>query len=108
MIYVIITYSLLKPDDEAPEFDQCPGSIQTAADAGSTNATVTWNIPSFTDNSGSVNVSQNYIPPTVFSLGSYVVTYSATDPSGNNVICTFNVTVVGELNLISLHFVTLC
>ena len=70
-----------------------------AADAGSTNATVNWTIPVFTDNSGNVTYTATYVPPTVLSLGSYVVTYKALDPSENNVICMFSITVVGEFSI---------
>ena len=73
---------MLKPDDEAPTFDQCPVNLQVAADPGSTNATVNWTIPVFVDNSGNVTVTENYVPPTVLDLGSYVVMYNASDASG--------------------------
>ncbi|XP_030830190.1 uncharacterized protein LOC588928 isoform X5 [Strongylocentrotus purpuratus] len=90
------TYVVTVQDDEAPTFDQCPVNLQVAADPGSTNTTVNWTAPVFMDNSGNVTITENYVPPTVLDLGSYVVMYNASDAAGNTIACMFTVTVVDE------------
>ncbi|XP_072169502.1 hyalin-like [Diadema setosum] len=85
-------------DSIAPVFTFCPADIfrSVLATSGATGATVTWQQPTATDNSG--------IAPTIsapnFPSGSFFVTgtiitivYTATDAYGNQQQCTFAVTV---------------
>lgn len=43
-----------------------------------------------------VQVKPVYTPPQLFPIGTQVITYIATDRSGNQANCTFTVTVIGE------------
>ena len=72
----------------------CPSGATGVASQGSNIATVTWVEPTATDNSGgNVQRSSNRSPGQTFGLGSTQVTYTFTDPSGNQATCRFTVTV---------------
>ncbi|XP_033626664.1 uncharacterized protein LOC117289582 isoform X31 [Asterias rubens] len=81
-------------DTIPPVISGCPSGASAVAPQGQTLATVTWNEPTATDNSGgNVQRSSNRSPGQTFGLGSTQVTYTFTDPSGNQAICQFPVTV---------------
>jgi hypothetical protein len=80
-------------DTEAPVINDCPTNITVSNDSGSCGANVNWTSPSGTDNSGSVILTSNFEPGSSFPVGTTLVTYTATDPSGNSASCSFEVTV---------------
>ena len=60
--------------------------------------TVSWDEPHATDNSGEYTLSSNYKPGDEFAVGEItVVTYYATDPSGNVASLSFYITLSGKL-----------
>lgn len=85
-------------DDQPPTYIGCPSDITVAADVGSANATVNWTEPSAMDNvnTSALQLSSNYVPPTVLAVGSYIVNYTAVDVDGLVGECVFTVTVTGE------------
>ncbi|XP_071490409.1 hyalin-like [Diadema antillarum] len=82
-------------DNENPVFASCPSDILTNTTTGLLVADVTWTVPNATDNSGSVTVNQTagLSPGSNFTVGSTLVTYTVTDPSGNSASCSFYVNV---------------
>jgi hypothetical protein len=82
-------------DTENPTFTTCPGDITVANDLGSCDALVSWTPPISADNC-SASVTASHDPGDEFQLGTTLVTYTATDPAGNSVICSFNVTVTDD------------
>jgi hypothetical protein len=76
-----------------PVISDCPTDITVSNDAGDCSAAVNWTVPTATDNSGSVTLTGNFDPGAVFPVGTTLVTYTATDAAGNQVTCSFNVTV---------------
>ncbi|KAM4808468.1 sushi, von Willebrand factor type A, EGF and pentraxin domain-containing protein 1 [Rhinophrynus dorsalis] len=83
-------------DTEPPEII-CPGDILTENIEHQNTANVNWKVPEAKDNSGeevSIQVSPAFLPPHMFPIGEVSVTYTATDTSGNQAICTFNIKVV--------------
>ena len=44
----------------------------------------------------SIHVHPAFTPPYLFPIGDVAVTYTATDPSGNQASCTFHVKVIGK------------
>ena len=81
-------------DTIPPVISGCPSGATAVAPQGQTSASVTWNEPTATDNSGgNVQRSSNRSPGQTFGLGSTQVTYTFTDPSGNQATCRFTVTV---------------
>ncbi|WP_113922614.1 HYR domain-containing protein [Cognataquiflexum aquatile] len=81
------------PDAVDPEISDCPTDITVSNDAGDCSAAVSWTAPTATDNSGSIDFVSNFEPGAVFPVGTTEVTYTATDAEGNQVTCSFKVTV---------------
>ncbi|XP_048244805.1 sushi, von Willebrand factor type A, EGF and pentraxin domain-containing protein 1-like isoform X2 [Haliotis rufescens] len=82
-------------DTAAPVFDDCPTvSIMLFADQGTSLTAGLWGDITATDNAGNVTVTQvEGLPQGSMFSGSSVIAYKATDPSGNEAMCTFNVVV---------------
>ena len=81
------------PDNEDPVIIDCPMDITVNTDPGVCSALVLWTAPTATDNCGFVDLSESTAPGSSFDSGTTLVTYLATDASGNTTECTFNVTV---------------
>ena len=75
----------------------CPGNQIFTKDAGQTSKSNVVFAPVATDNAAVTNVA--CVPPSgsTFSMGANVVNCTATDSSGNTALCSFNVTVTGQL-----------
>jgi gliding motility-associated-like protein len=86
------SFTVTVVDNLPPAFTSCPSNIQVSANS-SCNATATWSTPLVEDNC-SVNIMGSHTSGSVFPLGVTVVTYTATDPGGNQATCSFTVTVV--------------
>ena len=57
---------------------------------------VSWDDPKFQDNyDPAPRISSNRVTGTFFSFGKTLVTYTATDESGNEAICQFNIIISG-------------
>ncbi|XP_070546442.1 sushi, von Willebrand factor type A, EGF and pentraxin domain-containing protein 1-like [Ptychodera flava] len=89
----IFTSGLIR-DIDKPDI-HCPADILTTAFIDNPTVSVTWPLPYATDNSESVQVQGSHDPGSDFFIGSTVVTYEATDPSGNMAVCSFTVVVEG-------------
>ena len=48
-----------------------------------------------------VTLTSDYNPGDWFAIGTTVVTYNATDASGNTAMCSFNVTVLGGMHKVT-------
>ena len=83
-------------DQELPKIS-CPPDINKIASVGARKATIIWNAPQVTDNSGQppANVWCSYTNGTELQIGGRDVCYSANDTSGNVGKCCFRVTVIG-------------
>lgn len=78
-------------DNETPIIN-CPIDITVSADAGSCNASnVVLGVPNSDDNCGVASVVND--APSVFDLGTTIVTWTVTDIHGNSATCEQNVTV---------------
>jgi len=87
------SFSITVQDTELPVVLNCPADIAVNTDPGFCDAQVFWPLPNESDNCGVVSFTFTHSPGDIFPIGVTPVTYTATDPSGNNGICTFNVTV---------------
>jgi gliding motility-associated-like protein len=85
-------FDVIVEDNEDPVISACPTTISVNTDAGVCGATVNWTIPAYSDNCGATMIA-SHTPGTLFPVGTTVVTYTVTDGSGNNAVCTFNVVV---------------
>jgi hypothetical protein len=118
------TFTVTFRDVTPPSFGgTCPNSQVVGANAASCSQTVSWTVPTATDNCSPINnagpivysaaatgnntnpniTGGNYIVPgsvvnAVFFVGVTTVTYTATDQAGNSVTCTFTVTVNDNTN----------
>ena len=80
-------------DVTPPVMTACPPNI-TLSSRTSCSATATWTPPTATDNCGAPTVTGTHTPGHSFPAGVTIVTYTATDASGNSVNCSFTVTVL--------------
>ncbi|CAN8010379.1 unnamed protein product, partial [Ixodes pacificus] len=86
-------FSVVVRDREPPMVDSC-ASPPDAFSNGSPSAVVTWDEPVFSDNSGiDPVVWQSHERGTTFPVGETLVTYVASDASGNNASCILRVVV---------------
>ena len=101
-IHFVANLSSLSTDTEDATFSNYPSDISVNTDPSQATAVVSWVPPTVMDNSGDITVTSNYDPNDVFPIGGTVVTYGATDGSGNNVSYSFNITVNGQFILLLL------
>ncbi|XP_072044230.1 hyalin-like [Amphiura filiformis] len=80
-------------DSERPTITGTPSSINTTTDANSATAVVSWTDPTTSDNSGFVTLTSDATSGSKFSYGTTTVTFTATDPSGNQATDFFTITV---------------
>ena len=83
-------------DTTPPTISGCPGTQTAVLSSGASSIAVSWTEPTASDNSGVVNLVGNYAPGSSFPLGTTTVTYTATDGSGNQASCSFQVVVSQE------------
>ena len=84
-------------DDEPPTIIDCPEDITVYTGPGSTicGQVATWVGPTAVDNCpGAVSLTSSHPPGSTFPVGTTTVTYTATDISGNQSFCYFDVTVI--------------
>src|SRR5690606_36900068 len=79
-------------DDEAPVISALEDISLELAD-GETRASVEFDVPSASDNSGEVDVTCDLEPGTSLPEGERTVTCTAQDPSGNTSASTFTVSI---------------
>jgi peptidoglycan/xylan/chitin deacetylase (PgdA/CDA1 family) len=84
-------------DTEKPNFINCPSNIQDTT-SGTLKAVI-WTPPTATDNcTASPVITSNFIPGSIFPVGSTTVTYNAKDALNNSASpCTFLV-IVNKIN----------
>ena len=81
-------------DNTPPVIEQLDDIIITITSGQANIAQVTWEEPSVSDDSGTATlVSRTREPNSFFQVGTTPVTYTYTDPSGNQASMTFNVIV---------------
>ncbi|XP_071804899.1 uncharacterized protein [Asterias amurensis] len=90
----VCEFEVIVTDDEDPIFTMCSSNLEAIIPTLGVNTTVVnWTIPVASDNSKSVVVTPLTEEPGVFSVGTTLIVYSASDPSGNTANCSFSVTV---------------
>lgn len=81
-------------DAIAPTITGCPADITVYAQSAICSGIATWTVPSASDNCTVSSLTSDYNSGHIFPLGSTVVTYTATDNSGNVTTCSFTVYVI--------------
>ena len=79
-------------DDEDPTILGCPSDIDITPASSNCSPEVTWDIPQADDNC-SATLSSTHNSGDSFPVGTTTVTYTATDASGNETTCSFDVTI---------------
>jgi len=81
-------------DDDAPVITGLPVLLNVQTQPGECGAVVTWPTPTATDNCAVASLTSDYAPGSLFPVGTTVVTYTATDTSGNvgTLSLTINIT----------------
>ena len=83
-------------DNEIPVFSVASiANINQNTDAGEAYATVTWTIPTVTDNSGNAPIVTASHTPGQFPIGTYTVMYTAEDAADNTATLSFTITIAG-------------
>jgi hypothetical protein len=86
-------------DTTLPVISGCPADIGPVNnDAGLCTAVVTWTAPTAGDNCSVASFVSDHNPGDAFPVGDTLVTYTATDGSGNVATCTFHVVVADVEN----------
>jgi gliding motility-associated-like protein len=93
------SFTVTVTDDEAPVID-CPENIIASADPGLCETTVTFDTPTFTDNCPGGTITQTGGPASgsTFPVDTTTIEFTATDATGNETICTFDVIVTDDEN----------
>ncbi|MDX2108672.1 MAG: HYR domain-containing protein [Verrucomicrobiota bacterium] len=87
------SFTVTVVDDQMPVISGCPTDISVVVAAGITTATVTWSVPTASDNVGVTSFISTYNSGASFPLGTTTVTYTAGDAANNEATCSFTITV---------------
>ena len=85
-------------DTIMPVLIDCPADISINVLPNTCANSATWIAPTATDNCPNLNMTSTHNPGDEFMVGNTVVTYLAADASGNQMTCSFNVTVTDNIN----------
>jgi hypothetical protein len=111
-VSLICTFNVVVTDNTVPVFSSCPADINSNTNMAGCKASVSTPNASITDNcsvsslswtmSGATNGASlltgiNNLGTHVFEVGTTMVTYTATDASGNTATCSYNVIVTNNL-----------
>ena len=89
----ICTFTVTVADSTKPALQNCQAlPLVKVLPIDSCTITLTWSVPTASDNCGGVTLTSN-LNPGVFPTGDTMVVYTATDASGNVTTCFFNVSV---------------
>jgi gliding motility-associated-like protein len=88
----VCSFAVIVRDTFAPILTNCPGDIVIDLPVDSCSKTISWPLPTVTDNCGqpTLNGPQS---PGIFFTGTHPIVYVATDNSGNSVSCSFVISV---------------
>ena len=83
-------------DSQGPVFSVASiTDINQNTDPGKSYATVTWSVPTATDNSGNpATVTESHVPGQ-FPIGTYMVVYTAKDAADNTATLSFTIIITG-------------
>lgn len=86
------SFNVILNEGTEPVLEDCPTDITASVNSGC-QAQVSWQPPVATDNCSIASLVSSHKPGDFFPLGTTVVTYTATDASGNTASCQFSVIV---------------
>src|SRR5690606_35014806 len=87
------SFTVTVVDNEAPVIN-CPDDILVEVDEGKNYATVTFPDATATDNCSALVIQTMGDPSgSQFAVGDHTIEFTATDPTGNSLSCSFTITV---------------
>jgi len=91
----LCSFTVTVNDDENPEVT-CPADIAITLPDGDCAGSVMYDLPIAIDNCGisELSITEGFESGEMFPVGTTVVSYVATDNSGNTTSCSFNVTLI--------------
>ena len=92
----ICGFNITVVDDIAPSFIFCPNDIIVSLSENNCEQEVSWAMPELEDPC-IATVTGTHSPGELFAFGSTLVTYTASDFSGNTSTCSFNVIVEDDI-----------
>ena len=98
----LCTFDVIVEDNENPAIPDCPNNIGPLdMDAGQCGATANWTEPTATDNCPGAGIARSDATGLnggdLFPEGVTTIEYTATDAAGNTALCSFTVTVNGDM-----------
>ena len=87
------SFNVIVNDNTAPVLTGCPTDITVSLPSSSCSTNVIWTAPAATDNCTLASFTPDHASGSSFPKGTTLVTYTATDNSGNTSTCSFNVIV---------------
>jgi len=84
-------------DSQLPDWANCPTTINANITPGGCTATVSWTVPTASDNCGINQIVPSHMPGAIFSIGTTEVSYVAIDDAGNVATCSFDVVVTDNI-----------
>ena len=101
MLTIVLYFEI--SDNEIPVFSvDSISDINQNTDPGESYATVTWSVPTATDNSGNAPTVTESHTPGQFAIGPHTVTYTAKDAVDNTATLSFTITIIGESKAVLL------
>ena len=96
---VSCSFNVTVNDNQAPIITNCPTNMNAYSTTDNCDAQAFWGVPVATDNCPSgLTMTSNMSPGVMLPLGSYVVTYTATDDYGNISTCSFSITAMDTIS----------
>ena len=92
------SFSVTVSDADLPTIQGLPGPVFVNSNPGLCTAQVSWPVPTFEDNCPGVQGEASHPSGMSFAVGTTLVTYTATDASGNTAVASFELTVIDNEN----------
>ena len=95
--FKVVCLPFISSDNEDPVFNPASlPNINKNNESGQKYASVTWTIPTATDNSEATPEVTSSHSPRKYDIGTYSVVYTAKDAADNTATLTFTITIEGE------------
>lgn len=89
-------FTITVVDPIQPQLGECPGDQMLTAEPGACGAVATWTPPTYDDNCPGATLTSNYEPGDLIPVGDNEITYMLTDAGGNQLSCSFFITVTDD------------
>ncbi|MCB9306337.1 MAG: HYR domain-containing protein [Lewinellaceae bacterium] len=91
------SFQVTVTEDVPPIILGCPNSLLLTLPPNTCDTIIFWDVPAATDNCSTPDLTTDIPPGSVFPAGVTIVTYTATDFSGNTSTCTFSISAIDQI-----------